>query len=305
MEILRTPEARFDGLADFGFEPHYVDVDVGDGSGDRLRIHYLDEGSEHGALILLMHGEPSWSYLYRKMIPILVDAGFRVVAPDLVGFGRSDKPAARTDYTYQRMVDWMEAALIDELILDDITLFCQDWGGLIGLRLVAAHPDRFHRVMAANTGLPIGNRIPPPAFLEWQRFSQTVPEFPTSRIVQRGTVTELSAAEMAAYDAPFPDESYKSAARILPTLVPTSADDPSRAAQLLAWETLSTFGKPFITAFSDRDAITRGGQAVFQKKIPGAHRMEHVTIIGAGHFLQEDQPEQICTHLMDFVSMHS
>jgi haloalkane dehalogenase len=300
MEILRTPEDRFENLDGFDFRPNYVTIAVGDDQ--QLRIHYVDEGPAEQPPVLLMHGEPSWSYLYRKMIPILVDAGHRVIAPDLVGFGRSDKPAEQGDYSYNRLVQWMEAALITELDLRDITLFCQDWGGLIGLRLVAAHPDRFARVMAANTGMPLGNSSPPQAFLEWQMFSQAVPEFPTSIIVQGGCETSLTPSELAGYEAPFPDESYKAGARILPTLVPTTPEDPARAAQLEAWQSLAAFDRPFVTAFSDKDAVTAGGEIVFQKKVAGAQGQNHVTIEGAGHFLQEDQPQQICSHLLGLIT---
>ncbi len=295
MKTLRTPDERFIDLVDWPFEPKYTSIQT---EGIELRIHYVDEGPADGPLVLLMHGEPSWGYLYRKMIPLLVDAGCRVVVPDLPGFGRSDKPAECSDYSYDRIVRWMEAALIEQLQLDGITLFCQDWGGLIGLRLVAAHPDRFAAVMAANTGLPLGNTTPPQAFLDWQEFSQTVPEFPTSMILQGATETELSADELAAYDAPFPDESYKAGARILPTLVPTSPEDPARDSQVTAWEQLANFERPFLTAFSDRDPVTKGGEVVLQKKVAGAHGLDHPTIEGAGHFLQEDEPHQICRHLI-------
>jgi haloalkane dehalogenase len=302
MEILRTPDNRFENLDGFAFSPNYVNVPAGDPDGQQLRVHYLDEGPAHQCPVLLMHGEPSWSYLYRKMIPILVKAGHRVIAPDLVGFGRSDKPADTSDYSYNQLVSWMEAALITELDLSDITLFCQDWGGLIGLRLVAAHPDRFAGVMAANTGMPVGNTSPPQAFLEWQMFSQAVPEFPTSIIVQGGCETELTPAELAAYEAPFPDETFKSGARILPTLVPTTPEDPAREAQIEAWKSLAAFNRPFLTAFSDKDAVTAGGEAVFQNKVAGARDQKHVTIEGGGHFLQEDEPQQICDHLLALIT---
>ncbi len=303
MELLRTPDDRFADLADFPFDPKYVEVNASSESDQKLRVHYVDEGPAEARLILLMHGEPTWSYLYRKMIPILVEGGFRVVVPDLPGFGRSDKPAERDDYSYQRLVDWMSEALLDKLDLKDITMFCQDWGGLVGLRLLAAQSDRFHRVMVANTGLPTGEGTPPQAFLDWQNFSQTVPEFPTSKIISGGCLGDLSEAEKAAYDAPYPDESYKAGARVLPALVPTSIDDPAHAAQLEAWEALKQFDRPFLTAFSDSDPITGGGQAVFQKRVRGAHGLAHVTILDAGHFLQEDQPVQICTQLMDFIAL--
>jgi haloalkane dehalogenase len=220
MQIIRTPDERFVGLPDYPFEPHYVDVDAGDGG--RLRMHYLDEGPRGGEVVLLLHGEPSWSYLYRWMIPVLADAGLRAVALDLIGFGRSDKLASRDDYTYQAHVDWTWAAL-EAIGLDAITLVCQDWGGLIGLRLVGEHPDRFGRVIAANTFLPTGDQHPGEAFLAWQRYSQETPEFQAGKIVNGGCLTALTDDVVAAYDAPFPDDTYKEGARQFPMLVPTTA----------------------------------------------------------------------------------
>ena len=228
MQSLRTPDERFSNLPDFPFAPHYEEID--DGDGGRLRVHYLDEGPRDGRVVLLMHGEPSWCFLYRKMIPVLVDSGFRCIAPDLVGFGRSDKPADRADYTYGRHVEWMRATLFDALDLRDATLACQDWGGLIGLRLVGEHPDRFARVVTANTFLPTGDTPPGKAFLAWQKFSQEAPEFPVGGIVNGGCATDLSPAVIAAYDAPFPDDTYKAGARQFPLLVPTSPDDPAAPA---------------------------------------------------------------------------
>ena len=235
MDTLRTPDERFASLPDFPFAPHYVDI--ADGEGGDLRVHYLDEGPSGAPPVLLMHGEPSWSFLYRTMIPILVDAGLRAVAPDLVGFGRSDKPSRRTDYTYQRHVDWM-ADWLDAVDLQDATLVGQDWGGLIGLRLVAEHPERFARVVAANTFLPTGDRHPGDAFLAWQRFSQETPEFTVGKIVNGGCTTDLAPEVVAAYDAPFPDESYKEGARQFPLLVPSSPDDPAAGPNRAAWKVL-------------------------------------------------------------------
>jgi haloalkane dehalogenase len=291
MEALRTPEERFASLPDFPFDPRYVDVPSGDGS--ELRVHYLDEGRGDGDLVVCMHGEPSWSFLYRKMIPVLADAGLRCVAPDLIGFGRSDKPTSRDDYTYARHVEWMRATLFDGLDLRDITLVCQDWGGLIGLRLVAEHPDRFARVVAANTFLPTGERPAGEAFLAWQKFSQTVEDFAVGFIVSSGCHTKLTDDVTAAYDAPFPDDSYKAGARQFPMLVPTTPDDPASAVNRQAWEVLRAFDKPFLTAFSDQDPITRGGDAVFQREVPGCAGQPHTTIEGGGHFLQEDRGEQL------------
>jgi haloalkane dehalogenase len=287
MESLRTPDDRFANLPGYPFEPHYVEIP--DGDGGTLRVHHVDEGPADGPVVLLLHGEPSWSYLYRHMIPLLVDAGCRVIAPDLVGFGRSDKPAARADYTYARHVAWLSAHVFDQLDLSGITLVCQDWGGLLGLRLVAAEPDRFAAVVAGNTYLPTGDGTPGKAFLDWQNFSQTTPTFPVGMIVNGGCTTDLPDDVVAAYDAPFPDESFKEGARQFPLLVPTSPDDPEAPANRAAWEVLSRFEKPFLCAFSDQDAITRGNEKGLLERIPGTKGQAHTTIEGGGHFLQEDR----------------
>jgi haloalkane dehalogenase len=302
MDVLRTPDARFDGLPDWAYEPRYVDVarDAADAGGDTLRVHYVDEGPRDAPPVLLLHGEPSWSYLYRKMIPVLVDAGLRAVAIDQVGFGRSDKPATRTDYTYQRHVDWMRAA-VDAIDLRDATFLGQDWGGLVGLRIVAAEPDRFARVVAANTFLPTGDRHPGDAFLAWQRYSQETPNFHVGGIVKGGCASDVSDEVVAAYDAPFPDDSYKEGARQFPMLVPTSPDDPAAEPNREAWKVFEAWEKPFLTAFSDQDAITRGGEKVFQSVVPGAKGREHPTITGGGHFLQEDKGEELARVVVDFV----
>ncbi|MDQ4075463.1 MAG: haloalkane dehalogenase [Chloroflexota bacterium] len=276
MNILRTPDERFENLPGYPFAPHYLEV-------DGLRIHYVDEGRHEGEIILMLHGEPSWSYLYRKMIPIFTEAGCRAIAPDLVGFGKSDKLADREDYTYQRYVDWMWGWMV-ALDLRDVTLICQDWGSLIGLRLVAEHPERFARVVLANGGLPTGREKMPRAFGVWQTFSQRVPRLPIGRIIQQGTQTKLPKEVIAAYEAPFPDESYKAAARVMPTLVPMSRDDPAADANRRAWKSLRTFDKPFLTTFSDSDPITLGGDKPFRKHVPGAQGQPHMTIEGAGHF---------------------
>jgi haloalkane dehalogenase len=288
MEALRTPDERFAGLPDFAFAPHSIDV----GAAPALRLHYLDEGPHDASPVLLMHGEPSWSYLYRKMIPLLTALGHRAVAPDLIGFGRSDKPARRTDYTFERHVDWM-SEFLTRLDLTGITLFCQDWGGLIGLRLVARFPERFAAVIAANTGLPTGGRNIPFAFRLWLAFSQYVPRLPIGRLISSGTARGLSNAERKAYDAPFPEERYKAGARQFPALVPITDAHASVAECKQAWEVLERFEKPFLTAFSDRDPITRGGDRNFQARIPGARGQPHTTIRGAGHFLQEDKPDEL------------
>ena len=299
MEALRTPDECFAGLPDFPFAPHYTDVPSG--GGGTLRVHYLDEGPADGAVVLLMHGEPSWCFLYRKMIPILTAAGFRCIAPDLVGFGRSDKPTERAAYTYARHVEWMRAALFDGLDLRGVTLVGQDWGGLIGLRLVGEHPERFARVVAANTFLPTGDQPPGKAFLSWQHFSQTVADFDVGFIVGSGCHVELTPEVAAAYRAPFPDDSYKAGARQFPMLVPTAPDDPASDANREAWKTLRSWEKPFLTAFSDQDAVTRGGERAFQREVPGCAGQPHTTIEGGGHFLQEDRGEQLARVVVDWI----
>jgi len=294
MEILRTPDDRFHDLPGYDFTPRYVDV-------DGLRVHHLDEGPRDAAPVLLLHGEPSWSYLYRKMVPPLVAAGHRVIAPDLVGFGRSDKPARREDYTYQRHVDWL-AGVLAALDLSRITLFCQDWGGLLGLRLVAEHEARFARVVASNTYLPTGQERVGEAFLAWQKFSQEAPVFPVGRIVSSGCAKPIADEVMRAYDAPFPDESYKAGARQFPLLVPTRPDDPASAANRAAWEALRRWEKPFLTAFGDADPITRGADRKLQELIPGTRGQAHVTVKGGGHFVQEDCGEELARILLAFIA---
>jgi haloalkane dehalogenase len=299
LKTLRTPDDRFTDLPGYPYEPRYVEID--DGDGGELRVHFVDEGPTDAPPVLLLHGEPSWSYLYRKMIPVLTGAGHRAIAPDLPGFGRSDKPADRADYTYQRHVDWMHAFLT-ATALTDITLVCQDWGGLIGLRLAAEAPERFARIVAANTFLPTGDQNPGDAFLAWQKYSQEVDDFKIGNIVNGGCVTDLAPEIVAAYDAPFPDDSYKEGARQFPTLVPTTSDDPASAANRAAWEVLSAWDKPFLTAFSDSDPITGGADAFFQSMVPGAKGQPHTTIVGGGHFLQEDKGEELARVVADFIT---
>lgn len=288
MQVLRTPDARFEDLADWPYAPRYAEITDADGT--HMRLHYVDEGPRDGAPVLLMHGEPSWAYLYRKVIAGLAARGRRVIAPDLIGFGRSDKPAARADYTFERHVAWMSQWLTG-LDLTGLTLFCQDWGGLIGLRLVAAFPERFAGVVVANTGLPTGTGMTD-GFKAWLTFSQSVPALPVGMIVNGGAARDLSPEEVAAYDAPFPDESYKEGARQFPALVPVTPQHASIPENLEAWKVLEAFERPLVTAFSDGDPVSRGGEAVFQARVPGAKGQPHVTLKG-GHFLQEDCPGDI------------
>jgi len=296
VRLLRTPDERFDGLPDFDFEPHYATV------AGEIRVHYLDEGPRDSAPVVLLHGEPSWSFLYRKVIPVLLAAGHRVIVPDLVGFGRSDKPADRADCTYQGHVEWMEELLLTHLEVRDATLVAQDWGGLIGLRALADAPERFARAVVANTGLPTGDQPMSEAFLAWQRFSQTAKGFDIGRIVANGCAEPLAPEVVAAYDAPFPDDTFKEAARIFPSLVPTSPDDPAAAANRHAWTVLERWEGPFLCAFSDRGPITAGGAAPFLRRVPGAARVAPVTIVGGGHFLQEDRGPELGRAVADFIA---
>jgi len=275
-------------------------VDVDDGDGGALRMHYIDEGPRTAAVVLMLHGEPSWSFLYRKMVPVIADAGLRAVAPDLIGFGKSDKPTERSDYTYARHVGWIWA-FIEKTGLRDITLVCQDWGSLIGLRVAAEHPDRFARIVVANGGMPTGDQQMPEAFFAWQKFSQETPVFPVAMIVSRTCTSSPGDEVIRGYDAPFPDESYKAGARQFPLLVPTTPDDPAAAANRAAWEVLMKWEKPVLTAFSDKDPITRGGEMIIQKLIPGAKGQPHTTIRDAGHFLQEDKGFELARVVVDFV----
>lgn len=260
---------------------------------------YVDEGPPTGPPVLMLHGEPTWSYLYRHIIPGVAGAGYRVIAPDLVGFGRSDKPTLREDYSYQSHVDWV-ASFLQRLGLGHITLVCHDWGGLIGLRLVAEDGDRFDSVIAANTFLPTGDIPASESFERWRRYTQETPEFRVGSTISRGCLRDLTIDEMAAYDAPFVDETYKAGVRRFPMLVPTTPDDPASAANRKAWEQLSRWTKPFHTAFSDSDPITKGGDDFMQRVIPGAAHDRHVTIEGAGHFLQEDDPVSFTKAILRF-----
>lgn len=296
MRILRTPEECFDGLPGFPYEPRYADV------GDGLRMAYVEAGPADGEPVVLLHGEPSWSFLYRHVIPELAAAGLRAIAPDLIGFGRSDKPAEIGDHTYARHVEWTRALVLDALRLRRMTVVGQDWGGLIGLRIAAEHPERVARIVAANTGLPSGD-IPMPDV--WHRFKEAVLKAPVldiARLVQAGCESELSPDVRAAYDAPFPDESYKAGPRAMPGLVPISPDDPAAPANRAAWEILTTLDRPFLVAFSDGDPITGGMAPILLKTMAGTSGLVHPVIKGAGHFLQEDAGAELGRQIAAFVT---
>lgn len=329
MEFLRTPDERFDNLHDYPFAPNYVEVS--DLEGGALRMHYLDEGPSDGEIILCMHGQPSWSYLYRNMIPILTKAGLRCVAPDLVGFGKSDKPTSQDDYTYANHVAWVKE-LITKLGLKNITLIGQDWGGLIGLRVVAENPDLFARVVCANTGLPTGAPIPKemeqavydifeatpalPAremmkkmatatdgfgFFYWIKYCAEYPDFKVSDVISGGRGEPLSTEVQAGYAAPFPDDSYMAGARRFPTLVPILPNNEAIPANKAAWQVLHKWDKPFITANSNNDLVTKGSDKKFQAEIPGCKGQKHVTIDGGGHFLQDQRAAELSEVVIGFV----
>lgn len=295
MNALRTPDERFEGLVGYPFEPHYTEV-------DGLRIHHVDENPDGDAPVLLLHGEPSWSFLYRHMIPILAEAGHRVLAPDLVGFGRSDKPDRVADYSYQRHVDWL-TGWIEANDLEGITLVCQDWGALLGLRIAAENPERFARIVVGNGALPTGDEPVPLAFKAWRGFVRWSPVFPVGLVLRAGTRTRLSPETIAGYEAPFPDRSYLAGALAFPELVPTTPDDPASEANRAAWQALERWEKPFLTAFSDGDPIMRGLDRVFRRRVPGARGQPHTTIEGAGHFLQEDRGPELAREVIGFIRL--
>lgn len=290
MKILRTPDERFAGLSDFPYEPRYTEI-------GELRMAHVEAGE--GPVVLMLHGEPTWSFLYRKMIPPIATAGFRAIAPDLVGFGRSDKPAALTDYSYAGHVEWVRQWL-EANELTGITLFCQDWGSLIGLRLVAEHPERFDRVVVANGMLPTAERRAPRAFRIWRAFARYSPMFPIGRIVQVGSVSRLPAEVLAAYDAPFPTTAYKAGARAFPKLVPTEPDDPAVPANRAAWQALGRWDKPFLTAFGKKDPILGWADRLLQRQVPGAADRPHQELPNAGHFVQEDAGPELARIVVDF-----
>lgn len=297
-KILRTPLQRFTKLPDYPWEPQWLTV-KSDDDFPQVRMAWVESGVVDNPPVLMLHGEPSWSFLYRKMIPVFARAGYRAMAPDLIGFGRSDKPALTTDYTFARHVAWMKS-FIKQLDLHRIHLVCQDWGGLIGLRLVADMPGRFDAVVVSNTFLPTGEESFPEAFHKWREFSQSVPELQISRVIDMGTVSQLSDEVLAAYDAPFPDETYKAGARVFPALVPMTPDAPGAAANRAAWEVLRNVEIPFLVAFGDSDPITGGAAAWFKERLHGAKGQPHTTIKKAGHFIQEDQGERLARAALDF-----
>lgn len=279
IDFVRTPEERFKRLSNYSFAPNYQDI-------DGLRMHYVDEGPTSADPVLMLHGEPSWSYLYRHMIPVCAAAGHRVIAPDLIGFGKSDKPTALDAYSYQSHMDWM-TAFIEKLDLKNITLVCQDWGSLIGLRLAAENESRFKAIVIGNGMLPTGDIAVPKAFKIWKNFALHSPWFPIARIIDSGSFKSLGKSERQAYDAPFPNAKYKVGARAFPRLVPVTPDDPAANANRAAWDILEKWHKPFLTTFSNGDPITRGADKYMRDRIPGSKGLNHITLKG-GHFLQED-----------------
>lgn len=295
MKILTSDPARFTDLPDYDFEEHWISVDLG--GGHTARMHYLDEGEKDAPPVLLFHGEPSWNFLYRKMIPLLVEAGFRCLAPDLIGFGKSDKPDDIAFYTYDRHVDWLNQWR-EAVVPQDAALFCQDWGGLLGLRMVGEEPDRFTCVVASNTFLPTGG-TPSPAFLMWREFARTSPEFKIGELLQRATATERSEAEIAAYDAPFPDEPSKAGARAFPALVPVEDGMDGIEQNKQAWEGLASFDKPFLTLFGADDPVTAGLGGTLAERIAGAKGMPHAILETCGHFCQEDRPVELAQGVID------
>ncbi|MBT8146999.1 MAG: haloalkane dehalogenase [Gammaproteobacteria bacterium] len=294
--VLRTPDARFENLPGYDFEPHYLTI-------DGYRIHYIDEGPADGEVILMLHGEPSWSYLYRKMLPLFAAAGYRAIAPDLIGFGRSDKPVSMDVHTYQFHVN-TQTALVEALNLTDVTFVGQDWGGLIGLRVVAENEQRFARVAIANTGLPdpqVEEIAEESAFMNWKRTNQRMidaGDIPTGDMISSSVGDP---AVKVAYDAPFPDPSYKAGPLIMPQRVPVDSSYPGVEENAAAWEVFKRWNKPFLTSFSDGDRITAAWRSRFLEEVPGAQNQPHTTIQGAGHFLQEQKGEEWARLIIEFI----
>jgi haloalkane dehalogenase len=295
MRVLTTPPSRFENLPDFGYQPRYADV-------CGLNMAYVEAGPADGPPVLLLHGEPSWSFLYRKIIAVLADAGLRAIAPDLIGFGRSDKPAEIGDHSYARHVDWLRTLAFDVLDLRDVTLVGQDWGGLLGLRLVADYEERFARVVCANTGLPTGDHPMPDIWIAFRDLVLAADEIDISRLIASGCRSPLPADVRAAYDAPFPGPEYQAGPKAMPRLVPTTPDDPASAANRAAWEKLAQWRKPFLVAFSDSDPITGAMAPIFREVVPGTAGIEHPVLTGAGHFLQEDAGERLAEAIVGFIA---
>jgi len=301
MKILRTPERCFTNLKGYPFDSNYFELQHQMNS--KLRLHYLDEGDSADEVILMLHGEPSWSYLYRNVIPVCTAAGFRVIAPDLIGFGKSDKPSSQSDYSYQTHVDWI-LELIEALNLHKITLVCQDWGALIGLRIAAEHEQRFARIVVSNGMLPTGDLPLSDDFIKWREFAADSTNLNIGEIIQKGCLKSLDEETLRAYNAPFPTEIYKAGAKIFPSLVPSDPSDPASPANRKAWKILKKWKKPFLTAFSDSDPITKGGDLYLRKHIPGSRDQNHRTIVG-GHFSQEDSGEELGRIIVNFIESNS
>lgn len=299
MRIQKSDPARFAALPDYPFAEHWLEIDLGEGLA--ARMHYLDEGARDAPPVLLLHGEPSWSFLYRKIIPLLVDAGLRCLAPDLIGFGKSDKPDDIAFYTYDRHVSWLKQWR-EAVVPQPAALFCQDWGGLLGLRMVGEEPDRFTCVVASNTFLPTGG-VPSPAFMRWREFARTSPEFRIGELLQRSTATQRTPEEVAAFDAPFPDEASKAGARAFPALVPVEEGMDGIAQNIAAWEGLATYNRPFLTLFGADDPVTGGLAEQLSGRITGAQGMPHAILSTCGHFCQEDRPAELAQGVIDTAKM--